>query len=100
MIRNAVKMLAAMPLFVTFGFGVASAGPLQLDRPEPSAQAAMIQQVDWYCGPNCQSWRHRHWEGRGYQQRYGYYHPHYWHHHWSRYGYNYPRSYYKYGYAY
>jgi hypothetical protein len=47
----------------------------------PPAGASNVQQADWYCGPRCQYWRHRHWEA---ERR------HWWHeHHRPYYGYNY-----------
>ena len=39
--------------------------------------AALVQNIDWYCGPRCQYWRHRRWEQH-----------HRWHHDYYRYGYN------------
>lgn len=47
--------------------------------------AIQIQQADWYCGPRCQYWHHRHWVERHREWRRGYY---------PYYGYNYPNGYY------
>jgi hypothetical protein len=99
--RTVIRTLAAIPFFLAFGWWLsASAGPLRLHGSEPYSQELAIQQVDWYCGPQCRYWRHRHWEERYYSHRYG---PHYWYHHWPRYGYyqpHYPYGHYRYGYRY
>jgi hypothetical protein len=61
----------------TIGASAASVAPAHMP-----AQAAAIQQADWYCGPRCEYWRHRRWEER-----------HEWReHHYRYYGYN--RGYY------
>ncbi|MBV8096035.1 MAG: hypothetical protein JOY71_27750 [Acetobacteraceae bacterium] len=97
--QNAIKAIIAIAAATTFSLLPAlgaSAGPLQHGglSGEPG-----IQKVDWYCGPNCRYWRHRHWEEHHWG-RYGYYRPYYSHHHWHGYGYHYPDRYYRYGYAY
>ena len=97
-ITKAIIVLAATPLLVAIGSSGAFAGSAAGAGLEARSQRSAIQQADWYCGPNCQYWRHRRWEERHW--RYGYYHPHYWHHHWHHYGYYHPYRYYRYGYAY
>ena len=85
--------LAAAAAFWTLGSWGASAAPPQLAGVQATGQGATVQQVDWYCGPQCHYWHHRHW-----QERYGYYRPHWYHHHWHQYGYYHPYGYYGYRY--
>ena len=81
--------LAAGVAFLALGSAGVSAGPSQPAGVQARGREATVQNVDWYCGPHCQYWRHRHWEERhwqrdGYYPEGGYYHR--------------PQRYYQYGY--
>lgn len=85
--------LAAAAGFLALGSSGASAGPPHPAGLQAGGQGAAVQTADWYCGPRCQYWRHRHWEERHWS---GYYRPH----HWRQYGYYRPHRHYPYAYAY
>jgi hypothetical protein len=92
---RATITLAAGAAFLALGSLAASAGPSQAVGLQARGQEAAVQNVDWYCGPRCQYWRHRHWEERHWQ-RDGYYHQGgYYHrpHRYYQYGYNHSYSY-------
>jgi hypothetical protein len=92
---RATITLAAGAAFLALGSLAASAGPSQAVGLQARGQEAAVQNVDWYCGPRCQHWRHRHWEERHWQ-RDGYYHQGgYYHrpHRYYQYGYNHSYSY-------
>jgi hypothetical protein len=78
--RKTLIALAATTGLVGLGTVGASAAPVR--RP---AQVSNIQQADWYCGPRCEYWRHRHWEAR---REWREHHPYY----------SYNNGYYGYGY--
>ena len=93
---RAMIALAATAGFLALGSSGASAGPPQPAGVQAGGQAA-IQNADWYCGPRCNYWHHRHWEERHWS---GSYRPYYEHHHWQQYGYYHSYRYHPYGYAY
>ncbi len=86
--RKTLIALAATTGLLTLGTLGASAAPLApLHDPAQAVagEGSAIQKADWYCGPRCEYWRHRHWEES-----------HRWHYHYyNRYGYN-DRGYYGY----
>ncbi|HEX3401905.1 MAG TPA: hypothetical protein VHT74_16420 [Acetobacteraceae bacterium] len=85
--RKTLIALTATTGLLALGSIGASAAPLQPVHAPP--QASSIQQADWYCGPRCDYWRHRHWEEHRWRER-----------NYERYGYNgyYNRGYPTYGY--
>jgi hypothetical protein len=72
-VRKTLIALTAATGLIGLGTIGASAAPVA--PVHAPAQASAIQQADWYCGPRCQYWRHRRWEGRHEwrEQRYPYY---------------------------
>ena len=61
--------------FGTIGASALTLGPVNGSEQARTAEGSVIQKADWYCGPRCQYWRHRRWEGRHEwrEQRYPYY---------------------------
>jgi hypothetical protein len=85
--RSAMIALATAATLMVGSFG-ASAGPSvpsQVFGSGGNGEDINIQKADWYCGPRCHYWHHRHWQER-HSQGYGY-HPPY--HYYYRYGYRY-----------
>ena len=73
--RKTLIALTATTGLLALGSIGASAAPLQPVHAPP--QASSIQQADWYRGPRCDYWRHRHWEEHRWRER-----------NYERYGYN------------
>jgi hypothetical protein len=73
--RKTLIALTASTGFLAMGAIAASAAPVPplSSVSRATAPEASIQQADWYCGPRCQYWHHRHWVERHRWRNYGYY---------------------------
>jgi hypothetical protein len=70
-VRKTLIALTAATGLIGLGTVGATAAPLH-----PPEHPSAVQQADWYCGPRCNYWRHRHWEEQRawrYEHRYPYY---------------------------
>lgn len=69
--RKTLLGLATATGLLALGGTGASAAPL---APAVHLSHPAIQLADWYCGPRCQYWRHRHWVE---EHRWRWHHPYY-----------------------